>query len=484
MARRSGVPEVGAAPRRARSLALRVPVALALAWAFGLLFAPAAAAQTMVAGSGPNPVLVDGLEPQRLPAEARAGSEVCVQSTRYYSSEGERWTFLHWSNGSGERCVIASGSGVLRPVYKREVLLHVKSAASGLQQSRWVEYGQPAEVEVPETVAVVGEGERSRYKFQQWSDGETMFQPRNTIAPLKPTTLEARWIKEYQITIESPPQVQILGTGWYPDGGQLVLQAPDIVPGETREERWKFARWEGVGTPIPVIPNPEKPFTTVKVDNSYTIRAVYEKQYLVNARNPLGTIKRDWYKEGQEVVLETPPIIEVTPERERYVFRRWEGLDGLLSPKISGQVDRPVIITAKYDHEVMVNLISPHGGSGGGWQTEGTTITVAVPPSASQYVFLRSTFAGFPGYGATQGQSSVQVLVREPMVIVALYRTEPDFLVLSFVLLFGLGVALIYHSPRWVPLLPERARENKWIVALSRRVQRLPWRVRRQPRRP
>ncbi|MBI4491326.1 MAG: hypothetical protein HY690_00835 [Chloroflexi bacterium] len=437
--------------------------ALILALCAWLLGAGAAFAQErggiVISNGSPSPLLVDGVETQKLPTSVPAESEVCVPEERFYKSEGERWVFQKWSHGPTTRCVTLIRAGAYQPVYDHEVLVLVRSAATSFQRSAWVPFGRPLSLEVPET-ARVGEGEKSRYRFQQWSDGETPFQPRNTIAPVKPTNLEVKWLKEHLLTIEGPEFVQLAGSGWYADGSNFVLQAPDTVAGEVKEERWKFARWEGVGFPPPVIANPQNALAALKVDAPYTVRATYDRQYLVDARSPMGTLKREWLKEGQEVVLETPPLIEIVPERERYAFKRWEGMDGLLSPKVSGVVDRPVVVAAVYERQVMLKVDGPYGASGGGWQTDGTIVTVAVPQSVQQMLVLKSSFVGFPGYAA--GQATVQVLVREPLALAAVYRTEVDLAVLGLLLLLPLVVVLLYFSDRWSPLLPRAWRSARW----------------------
>ena len=37
---------------------------------------------------------------------------------------------------------------------------------------------------------------------------------------------------------------------------------------------------------------------------------------------------------------------------------------GLVSPKVSGTVTQPLQLTAVYEHQYMVTLIAPNGGSG------------------------------------------------------------------------------------------------------------------------
>jgi hypothetical protein len=401
-----------------------------------------------VTTNSPLPILVDGLAAKGLPANVPLGTQACVAAAQHYTSEGERWLFQGWSHGPETECVTLTGPGVYQALYKHEVLLHLRSTVSGLQRSQWVLHGSPVQVQVPEAVE---EEERVRYRFQTWSDGETPFQARNAIAPLKPTTLEAKWVKEYLVKVEGTGGLPLLGSGWQPEGASLVIEAPDVVPGQSKGDRLKFNRWETVGLPLLIIPNSDKPLTTIKVDVPYTLRPLYDQQYLVVARTPFGTLKREWVKEGEEIPLEAPVFQETIPKEERYIFKRWEGQEGLVSPKVSGVVDRPVELKAVYERQVAATVNAPHGSSGAGWHKEGSIATISVPLSAQKFVVLKSRFVSFPGYGSTA--PTIQLLMREPTVVTALYRTEVELRVLALLLLLPLAAVILYFANRWVLLL-------------------------------
>jgi len=398
---------------------------------------------------------VDGLESEKLPVDVAAGTQVCIPQRTAYKSEGERFIFQQWSSGSTDNCIAPTRPGAYRALYSHEVLVLIRSAAPGIQRSMWVTFGEPLDLDVPE---LVPEAADTRYRFQLWSDGETPFQHSNTIAPMKPTVLEVKWAREHQIKVEAPEGADIKGSGWYPDGSNLVLRAPDTLAGANDQERWKFASWQSDSYPAAVIQNPQTAQTAVKVDAPYTVRAAYDKQYLVDASSPFGSLKHDWVKDGESVVLEAPATTDVVPDRERLVFKRWDGMDGLLSPKITGKVDKPIIVTAAYERQVMLKVNAPHGASGDGWQKVGSVTSVSVPGSVSEMFLLNSTFAAFGGYPA--GQSSIQVLVNEPTTLTALYRTEPNFLVLVLLLGLPLLAVIVYLTITrgWLDLLRARVR--------------------------
>jgi hypothetical protein len=410
-----------------------------------LLSAAVAAAQEQplspiqVSTNSGTPLLIDGIEPDKLPTGVVPGTTVCAPGPRVYKTEGDRWIFQQWSDGSGDNCITPTKAGAYRAIYAHEVLVVIKSAAPGIQRSMWVTYGAPIKLDVP---AVVEDGANTRFRFDSWSDGERLFEPSNTIAPVKPTVLEVKWTREQHLQVDGPDTANLQGSGWYADGTNLVLRAQDTLPGETDQDRWKFAQWESTSFPPAVLQNAQSPTTAVSIQMPYSVRAVYQKQYLVSATSPLGTIKRDWINDGLDVVLETPPVVDVVPDMERLVFKRWDGIDGLLSPKITGKVDKPIIVTATYERQVMLKVNAPHGSAGDGWQKVGNVVTVSVPSSVSEMFLLNSSFTGFGGYPS--GQSSIQVLVSEPTTLTALYRSEPNLVVLALLLGLPLLAVIVY----------------------------------------
>jgi hypothetical protein len=280
--------------------------------------------------------------------------------------------------------------------------------------------------------ALVKDGETVRYSFLQWSGGETPYKTTNTIAPFQSMTVEAKYVRENLLTILSPDGITILGTGWYADGTSLVLQAPQDVYDAARTSRQHFNSWESVGYPVMVVPGPTSVVTTIKIDEPYTLRANYDKQYLVVAQSPFGKLKYEWIKENEEVQLEAPATVEITPKMEQFVFQRWTGMEGLVSPKVSGVVTQAVQLTAVYEHQYMVTLNAPFSGSGDGFYKAGSMASITVPLTSQKGLFLRSRFTGFAGY--TGKDNSIQVLVQSPTTVTANYSNGLDLRVLGIII--------------------------------------------------
>ena len=417
-----------------------------------------------VTGGSPVTLIIDGVPVDKLPAATSPGSEVCLSDVQYYGSTTERWLFTGWSNGATDRCVVFAFPGAYRAQFSHQVVLSVRSVVPAYQSSRWLEAGMPVTLYV---AAQVDTDPGVRFRFQEWSDGDTPFLPRTVIAPVKPTTVETKWIKEYFINVAGSGDAIPQGAGWYADGSNAVLQAQSEIPGSRAGERFKFTSWSSMGTPVLAAQSPQTPVTGVKVDSPALFQANYNKEYLVVVQTPFATLKRDWLQDGAELPLETQPIVETIPERERYVFKRWEGQAGLTSPKITGTVTGPLTFQAVYAREVKVAVAAPHGAAGEGWYEPGSTATISVPSSAEKALLLRDYFVSFPGYSSSG--STIQVLVQDPVTINAFYETKPDIALIALLLLILLLLLLFYfgyrNPPRWFPLrraltrVPEASRE-------------------------
>ena len=287
-----------------------------------------------VTSDSPFLLLVDGI-PAELPTSiVRPGTQVCVEDALRYVSQRDRWVFQRWSHGPEDQCVTLTEPGGYRAIFEHQFVLHIRSAVIGMKVSSWVIDGERVEVEVPETVQ---EGERSRYRFLDWGEGESPFTAKNIVAPLEPMDLEPTWVREHFVKIEGPENVVMEGSGWYSDGVTLPLRAPKTVPLDTEGARLQFDSWQSVGVPFVAVPEPEEAVGPVTVLGPYTLRATYNNQFLVVAQSPFGVLKREWVDEGLGVELEAPAVQETVPGEQRLVFSRWIGQEGLLSPRILNQ---------------------------------------------------------------------------------------------------------------------------------------------------
>ena len=348
--------------------------------------------------------------------------------------------------------------GLYQALYERQVLFRIISPVGDLQRSTWVAAETSGSLVQPNLVELIAPelldgGEGVRYRFGGWSEGETPSLPTNRVAPLAPKIVEVAWTTEYLVKIEGPEGIELSGTEWHEEGATLVLRAPNVQLGESGVDQLKFARWESIGRPAVDVPSATNPSTQITVAGPYTIRAVYDQQFFVKVRNPPGILFEEWVNDGKDLAIETLPVLDLVPGQVRLVFNRWDGLIGAI-PSIVIKVDKPVELTAIYERQAMVTVVSPYGSYGGGWHPVGSVVTVSVPDSVQSRLVFKKSFKGFGDRVARD--SSVELLVDGPVVITAIYSDSVNVGILALFLLLPLAAVLLFFGNRWVFLLIRR----------------------------
>ena len=446
------------------------------------------------------PLVINGSLVGDLPSSVSLGSRVCIESDFRYTAEGERYRFEGWlfeadatTNGkniaersfrnsqlSGD-CIQPTHPGTYAAHYRQEVLFQVNSEAKAHRQSRWVAKGQVVEVDVPEVVEVNG---HSRYRFKEWSGGETPFMPANRIATFRPTVLEARWTPEYLVEIEGPkdslvfiegpggsvvksedaPAEGVLVSGWYPAGESLVFRAMPHIYDDAGRSRLEFEEWEMIHGPAPSVKGKDNPATAIVVKAPCRVRARYSISHLVEARNFQGLLLKAWVQEGEETDLHAPAVVDTIPDEERYVFKHWEGMDDVGVNNLQLAVDSALSLEAVYERQFMLNVKSPYGASGEGWYSEGEKALVMAPVEPQSMLFFKRQFDGFLGLGDRDSQVSKPVAtieVNKPMTVTAVYRSEIDQMVLAILGgILAVGV-LAYGATELGPVIYRRTRKPK-----------------------
>ncbi len=418
-----------------------------------------------VSASVSVPLLVNGMELKVLPVQVELGSQVCVVSHLKYISPGERYRFDSWSfdaasqattgvvsvepesKGDNE-CIDISEAGTYRAEYIQEVLCQVRSDVSQFNQSSWVLKGEILDLEVPR---LVDKSSDTRSRFAGWNSGETPFTTENRTVALGPINLEVRWVPEYLGTIETIDGGLALESGWYALGDTIVLRAQAEVTDEEILVRRVFERWEVLYGPL--LRQESAPAISIGVDGPISMRPTYSRSYLVEAVNFQGTILREWVLEGDSVTLEAPAIVETLADRERYMFKGWQGVPGaegvLHSENATVEVvaDHPLSVEAVYTKQFKLDVVSPFGASGDGWYDEGTRTIIMAPEQPQSMLFFKRVFDGFYGLddAGTVGLEPVTtVAVDGPMTVTAVYRSDIDSKVMY--LLFGvIGAGLILY---------------------------------------
>ena len=421
-------------------IAIIMTIAILCLTAVGGALPAAADTPPVITVTSTEPLIIGGVVTTQFPASVAPNTVVSIVNAIYYVSQGERYSFTGWSNGSNSSSITLTTAGTYSSVWAHEILVVVNSVVASLQQSEWLPYGQPYKLSAPPQDT---QGGNVEYDFQKWDGGQTPFAADNTIIPFQPMTVTALYTQKFLLTIVTPDGITALGGGWYNAGTTVVLQTPkDDYTDTTQDARQDFSGWESIGATPVVLSSPSAAVTTIAVNGPYVLQADYNQQYLVTATSPFGVLNHDWVNEGATEQFSAPATQAVVTDLEQYAFQKWTGMSGLTSPQVGGVVSGPIALVAVYTHQYKVTLVDPYGGSGGGWITAGSMDTVTVPTTNQKKLILKSRFTGFAGYSGNA--NTIQVLVNAPVTVTALYTTGIDFSVLGLIVLVIIVIAALW----------------------------------------
>ena len=416
----------------------------------------AAAGSSTLNSNAAVPLLVDGVEAKQLPLALTPGAKACVPNSLTYTAEGERYSFLGWSDGNKDLCrTVAPGATVA--FFEKQILLRITTSIKSAEQIKWVTANTVVDLEAPAVV----ENSGVRWEFDRWTAGEKTSSNTTRLAVLKPLDVEAKFTPKYLVQVLPAGDVTPFGGGWYSPGETAVLHAPGLVQ-QTTSSRLKFVQWEQVGDHLSPLSGLQQSDVTVQVNGPLALRPRYSQEYLVDAENPQGVLSLTWVEQGKTVELETPAVVSVVDDQERLRFAHWEQQEANAQPlaqmpKLVLTVDHPMNLRAVYQREFKVTLSAPYGGSGTGWYAENSTAIISVPPQPQAVLFVKKVFQGYAGYPDTG--PVLQIVAQAPLTVGAIYRNEMDFKVLVF-LAAGLLVAFLIWR------LTERATASKQETAI------------------
>ena len=459
-------------PSRAGQLAVDGPVVtlkrygLALLLALGAWAVAAGAANAQqptirVSTSNGPPLVVNGVQVTRLPVEVGPGAQVCVARPLVTLGDQERSIFKIWSDGTEDECLTPTEPGEYVARFEHQVLLQILSQFKAYRDSVWVPRGKPTRLEV---LSLVVESPGVRYQFEEWTFGENRFNPDNVITPSRPFSVEVKWTKEYFLDLVGPEGAELVGEGWHSAGSTVVLKTDATAFAQGKDARLQFSSWEITSNAAIIIPNPQRPLTSIRMGDTHTIEAVYTKAYKVVVTNPARTVHDDWVPEGEQLPVQTEETIVIAADQERLSFKGWEGA-AVETAKGFVVVDGPITLNALYETQYKVNVTSPYGATGDGWYAAGEKATIAAPENPSSLLFLKKVFNGFAGYPDTG--TTLTLPVEAPVTISATYRTELDLVLLTLSLaalaaVGGVYLATLYVQRRLQPKAePEEAAVNR-----------------------
>jgi hypothetical protein len=245
-------------------------------------------------------------------------------------------------------------------------------------------------------------------------------------------------VKQYYLTVRTNPYkiTAISGEGWYSEGTNVLLAAPEYVSVSTGV-RYKFGHWDvdGISQGLSIYE------ITVHMDTNHTASANYITRYLVtfnqtgldpSASRTVVTINglpktfsglpyTLWIGNGTVVTYSYSTIVSSSVSGKRFNLLDVSGPDSPIT--VTGQVT----VTGNYKTQYYLTVISPYGTPGGeGWYDSGVTAYATLSTGIVDH--RNGTRRAFISWsGDTLGTKYVQsnpILMDAPKAAVANWKTQ------------------------------------------------------------
>ena len=331
------------------------------------------------------------------------------------SGTDTRFIFSNWSDGGAREHNITVGGNdtVLIANYLTQYYLTMTATYGTVTPgSGW--YDEGTVITINSTPPTPAPGERYVWLFWMGSGLGSYTGPGNNppadvsaqITMLSPITEEARWRKEYYLTVVSPYGTTS-GEGWYEENTTAVFSVTTPVSAGAGVQ-YAFSHWSGEG--VGSYDGPDNPGSVI-MRGPITETAVWGTQYYLNITATFGTTNpvSGWYWAGEQVTISAiPPPINQTGER--YNWTGWTGSSSCGDEYVG--MDNPATIvmncpidqTANWVHEFYLSIGASHGTTDplSGWRPEGDMFQIqAIPPAngtGERYVWVRWTGSGNGSY--------------------------------------------------------------------------------------
>ena len=224
--------------------------------------------------------------------------------------------------------------------------------------------------------------------------------------------------KRYYLSVVTDPFqiVHIAGEGWYNEGTNVALTAPQHVP-ITSDTRYSFILWNVDGTPTINLS------TTILMDANHTATAHYALQYYLTINSPYGTpTGAGWYDAGLTTYAALDTDVLDHGNGTRRIFTSWSGdASGTHYAQSSPIImDSPKTVTANWKTQFYLTIRTFPSGittiSGEDWYGESTDVTITAP-TVSGYSFRFWDINGF----LLEGPVSITIHMDAPKTVIAHY---------------------------------------------------------------
>jgi len=207
-------------------------------------------------------------------------TELVLRAERVIPSEDGRGrlTFRKWNVVFGPflkrrtdsvTALQVKGPGLIRPEYTESYLVEAMNFQGPLLEE-WVEAGGHAALKSPATIET--DPERERFAFKEWLGAADLQGSEVDLVVNGPMTLEAVYERQFKLIVSSPYGGS--GEGWYKEGGDAIIMAPE-EPQSMLFFKRTFDAFLGYGDGKMLS---DAAVATVVVDKPMTITAAYRSE--------------------------------------------------------------------------------------------------------------------------------------------------------------------------------------------------------------
>ena len=164
-------------------------------------------------------------------------------------------------------------------------------------------------------------------------------QPLTSIRMDDTHTIEANYDVAFQVKIETPLTVT---TDFLAQGKKVQIDTSPTIEENPGKEWLSFKGWEGTDV--------NTPSGSVVVDGPLNIKALYDREYMVEVEAPYGVTGDGWQVEGTVAAIKVPE----KPSAIFFLNRSFTGFDGYPNegPTLGVPVNGPLSVTATYETSV------------------------------------------------------------------------------------------------------------------------------------
>jgi len=363
----------------------------------------------------------------------------------YYSYPGPFWG-PYGNNGVAFFCRTnsqsASANTTVTLAFRYDPLffLYVKSDRGSPEGTGWYLAGSWARVAI---TTPVEEGAGTRYRFDRWTGGQlrdSSSSPVNVVYMDSPKVIEAVWVTQHRLTVNSP-YGQASGGGWY-DKDQVATFSITSPVGGGEGIRYIFNSWIGDFAGGSAT-------GTVAMNAPKTVTATWKTQFLLTVDPRGGQVDKatQWLDSGTSVSVTAQSPCSVVEKKSRLVFAGWQSYATGTLTTVTLVMDGPKTLIATWRSQYYLTVETKHGtASGEGWYDDGFTAEFSVPPEMPIDPPLGSlggkyVFSGWTG-DSTANTPRATILMDRAHVVAASWTSDYSMVATFFVILTAMVATL------------------------------------------